>query len=134
MVDGSYIKYSIEFMHKGSYKNLKIWMKGIELAKKIHLVTKKFPPEERYSLTDQIRRASVSIPSNIAEGSRRSTNKDFAHFIAIARGSIAELETQIILASSFKYISKELLEKISEEINQLDKMIFAFHKSLKNNI
>lgn len=118
-------------MYKGSYKNLKIWQKGLNLTKRIYFFTKNFPKEEIYALTNQLRRCSISIPSNIAEGSRRSSNKEFSNFILIARGSLAELETQMILAESFGYIHKEEMNDLLDEINELDKMIFSFHKKLQ---
>lgn len=80
------------------YQKLHIWGKAMLLAKKIYVITSQFPKQEIYGMTSQMRRAAVSIPSNIAEGSQRGTNKDFANFIGIARGSLAELETQFILA------------------------------------
>ena len=117
-------------MFKGPYKNLQIWQKGMEMAKNLYSLTKKFPKEELYGLTSQIRRSSLSIPSNIAEGSRRISDKEFANFILIARGSLAETETQIILAEEFDYINKNELDSILKAIDELDKMIFAFHKKL----
>lgn len=81
-----------------TYKDLIVWQKSIELVKEIYLLTEDFPKEEIYGLTSQIRRCAVSIPSNIAEGKMRTTNKEFSHFLSIAYGSGAELETQLILA------------------------------------
>jgi len=118
-------------MYKGPYKNLKIWQKSIRLVKRIYVLTQKFPKEELYSLTSQLRRAAISIPSNIAEGSRRSSNKEFANFILIARGFLAEIETQMILASEFKYFTKGCLQDFLDLIDELDKMLFSFHKTLQ---
>lgn len=117
-------------MFKGNYQSLKIWQKSMELCRKIYKITLLFPKEEIYGLTYQIRRSSVSIPSNIAEGSRRVSDKEFSNFILIARVSLAEIETQIILAHNFFYLDKGILEKLLKEIIELDKMIFSFHKSL----
>ena len=79
------------------YQDLEVWKKSIELVKSIYILTHNFPEDEKYGLTSQIRRAVVSIPSNIAEGSARTTTKDFSHFLAISLGSVAELETQLII-------------------------------------
>jgi len=118
-------------MFKGSYKNLQIWQKGIDLAKTIFVLTQSFPKEELYGLTSQLRRSAISIPSNTAEGSRRTSDKEFSNFILIARGSLAEVETQIILAESFGYIHKNESALLLSKIDELDKMLFAFHKRLQ---
>src|SRR5665213_728640 len=94
------------------YQKLQIWQKAVHLAEQAYAMTRNFPEEEKFGLISQIRRAGVSIPSNIAEGSQRGTNKDFKNFIFIARGSLAELETQFILAKSFGFISETDLNSI----------------------
>jgi len=95
---------------------LRIWQIGIEVVKDIYILTKKFPKEELYGLTSQMRRSAISIPSNIAEGFRRYHNKEYKQFLYIALGSCAELETQIIIANELNYINEtdktELIEKI----------------------
>jgi four helix bundle protein len=99
-----------------NFQDLRIWQKGIEVVKDLYLLTKKFPKEELYGLTSQMRRSAVSIPSNIAEGFRRYHNKEYKQFLYIALGSCAELETQIIIANELDYINEtdktELIEKI----------------------
>ena len=99
-----------------NFQDLRIWQIGIEVVKDIYIVTKKFPREELYGLTSQMRRSAVSIPSNIAEGFRRYHNKEYKQFLYIALGSCAELETQIIIANELDYINEtnktELIEKI----------------------
>ncbi len=117
-------------MIKSSYKKLKIWQKGMEVAKKSYELSKKFPTEEKYVLTSQIRRSAISIPSNIAEGSQRVSDKEFSNFILIARGSLVELETQFLLAKEFCYITNELSTSFFKEIDELDKMLFAFYRQL----
>lgn len=117
-------------MIKLPFKKLKVWDKGMNLTKKVFLMTKKFPKEEQYGLTSQVRRASVSIPSNIAEGSQRGTDKDFARYILIAKGSLAELETQLILSENFEYITSEKLNDILSDISELQKMLHTFHIKL----
>ena len=115
-----------------SYKDLLIWKKGIFIVVKVYQLTKAFPSEELYALTSQIKRASVSIPSNIAEGYGRNTDKSFSHFIDISRGSLCELETQLIIAKELGFVVDfELYNEILELIIEESKMINAFSKSLK---
>ena len=115
-----------------SYKDLLIWKKGIVLVVKVYQLTKAFPTEELYALTSQIKRASVSIPSNIAEGYGRNTDKSFSHFFDISRGSLCELETQLIIAKELGFIVNfELYNEILELIIVESKMINVFSKSLK---
>jgi|SRR3989338_7427820 len=109
-----------------SYKDLIVWQKGVTLSVIVYELTEKFPNEERYALTSQMRRAAVSIPSNIAEGRCRSTKKDFIHFLHISLGSAAELETQIEIArriaktSALSYTEVEaLLAEVMKMLNSL---------------
>lgn len=102
----------------------------MEIVEKIYVLTKKFPREEMYGLTSQIRRAAISIPSNIAEGSQRNSRKDFSHFISIAKGSVAELETQLILASKFEYVETNAVEELRSKLEELSKMLHGFHSQL----
>ena len=107
-----------------SHKDLNVWKKSIDLVDIIYKVTKSFPKEEIYCLTNQVRRPVISIPSNIAEGSGRNSDRDFRRFLNIALSSAFELETQIILSYDLNYIvEKEYLE-ISEKIQEIQKMIF----------
>lgn len=117
-------------MKTSDYKKLKVWEKSMDLAVSVYGFTKGFPKEEIYVLTSQIRRCAVSIPSNIAEGHGRNSKKEFYHFLTISRGSIAELETQVILSYRLNYISDELYDKISENISEIDKMITGLMKYL----
>ncbi len=109
------------------YKELIVWQKSRTLVKNIYDRTKIFPKEEQYGLTNQIRRAVVSIPSNIAEGYNRQSDKEFVRFLSIAKGSAAEVETQIILAQDLGYISAEerdiFLLQIGEILHMLDALI-----------
>lgn len=111
-----------------NHKELDVWKESIELTKKIYNITKNFPKEELYGLTNQIRRASVSIPSNIAEGSTRNSDKEFIQFLYVSLGSLAELETQLIISKEIGY-NKYLFE---EEIEKIKKMILGLIKYLKN--
>ncbi len=107
------------------YKDLKIWQKGIEIADKIYSVTEGFPKMELYGLTSQMKRASVSIPSNIAEGFARQHSKEYKQFLYISLGSCAELETQLILANKRNYLTKSKLEELAEDINHENRMIVS---------
>lgn len=113
------------------FRNLNVWKKATELVLKVYQVTKNFPKEEVYGLTSQIRRCAVSIPSNIAEGSERSTHKDFANFARIAKGSIAELETQLLIALNLGYIDKKACENLLREIIAIRKMLSGLISKLK---
>src|SRR5437016_10516460 len=97
-----------------SYKDLNVWQKGIELAKLIYMLTAKFPAEEKFGLLSQMRRAAVSIPSDIAEGQARHTTGEFIQFISHAEGSVAELNTQLILANELNFCSKDDVQPASE--------------------
>lgn len=116
---------------KHNFKKLKIWQESMSLCRQIFNVTNSFPKSELYSLTSQINRSSVSVSSNIAEGSSRSSNKDFNRFLEIALGSLYELQTQIILSEYKSYINKSKLEELELKIEELQKMISGFQKILK---
>ncbi|MFC4816187.1 four helix bundle protein [Flavobacterium sp. GCM10023249] len=114
-----------------SYKDLLIWQKGIKLVVLVYKLTEKFPKEEIYSLSSQVKRASISIPSNIAEGFGRRTDKSFGHFLNISRGSLNELETQLIIAKELDFIRDEkLYDEILLLLEEEAKMLNAFSKSL----
>jgi four helix bundle protein len=112
------------------YKDLKIWQKGIEIADKIYSVTDGFPKSELYGLVAQMRKASVSIPSNIAEGFVRNHNKEYKQFLYISLGSCAELETQLIISHKRNYVTNKDLEFLAEEINHESRMIMSLIKRL----
>jgi four helix bundle protein len=113
-----------------SFKNLKIWQKGIEIVKDIYSLTNKFPNKELYGLTSQMRRSSISIPSNIAEGFKRSYKKEFKQFLHITLGSLAELETQLIIAKELGYIKDSELNYIAEKIDHEAKMVTSYANKL----
>jgi four helix bundle protein len=106
-----------------TFRELDIWKKGIELVKEVYAATNKFPIHELYGLTSQMRRAAVSIPSNVAEGFRRRHPKEFKQFLNIALGSSAELETQIVIALELNYIDDGSENKIFEQIDHISRMI-----------
>lgn len=99
--------------------------------KDIYHLTEVFPDTERFGLVTQMRRSSVSIPSNIAEGSGKSSNKDFIRFLEMARSSAFELETQLILAHDLRFISEEKLSDLQGKLEEIQKMIFGFEKKIK---
>ena len=116
-----------------NFKELKVWQKGIELVALVYTVTTTFPEEEKYGLSAQMRRAAVSIPSNIAEGHLRKTAKDFKQFLSIARGSCAELETQIIIAHKLGFIQDDYVNKLSPKVEELSKMLSSFYSKINPN-
>ncbi|MCW3162260.1 four helix bundle protein [Chryseobacterium oryctis] len=116
---------------KHNFKNLNIWKLSIELANDIYILTDAFPKSEEFGLKSQTRRCSVSIASNIAEGSIRSSNKDFNRFLEISLGSLYELQTQVIISSNRNYFELSKLETIENKITELQRMISGFQKNLK---
>ena len=114
-----------------SYENLIVWQKSMDLVTLVYKLTEKFPREEIYGLTMQIRRSSVSIPSNIAEGSRRSSRKDFRNFLLNAYGSGAELETQIKIAKKLQLGEKEEYLKIEDLLSEIMRMLNKLTTNLK---
>ena len=118
-------------MHR--FKDLEIWEKSRLFCSEIYSITSKFPQSEKFGLTNQLRRASVSIPSNIAEGSSRQSNKDFSRFSQIALGSAYEIETQLLIAFDLKFIKKEELDLLLMSINSIIKMTSKFKSTLKQS-
>jgi len=115
-----------------THKDLNVWKKAIEFVSVIYSVTNKFPDTERYGLTNQIRRASVSIPSNIAEGSARNHNKEFIQFLYISLSSAAEVDTQIRISLNLGFLSKAEAELTLDELESISKMLQGLIKSIKN--
>jgi four helix bundle protein len=113
------------------FKKLNVWKRSRFLVSEVYGITRFFPKEEMFGLTAQMRRAVISIASNIAEGGGRGTNKDFVRFLDIAQGSSFELEAQLILSFDLNYISEETLEKILKELNEVQKMMRGFSKTLQ---
>lgn len=115
---------------KHRFKELRIWQVGMDVAKLTYELCAGFPDDERFGLISQMRRAAVSIPSNIAEGAGRETKRDFARFLTIATGSSYELETQFLLAAHFGYLTDEQLQLISANLDYLQRMVYTFRKTL----
>lgn len=113
-----------------SHKDLIVWQKGIKLCKSVYELTEKFPKDEIYGITSQMRRASVSIPSNIAEGRSRNTRKDFIQFLRIALGSVSELETQIEIAKQLSKTNQYSYEEIDILLNEVSRMTMGMIKKL----
>ena len=116
-----------------NYKNLKIWQNSRLLVKQVYELTYSLPQNEKYGLVSQIQRAAISIPANIAEGSGRGSDKDFARFLDIAISSSFELETELLLALDLAYISEEKLSPVLLQIQETQKMIFGLKEKLLLN-
>ena len=117
-------------MHQYGFERLNVWQNSRELAKNVYLLTKTFPQDERFGIVSQMRRAAISISSNIAEGSSRSTAKDQAHFYNIAYSSAIELLNQLILALDLEYIQEEQYQVLRLNIEQITNQVNALQKSL----
>jgi len=115
-------------MHR--YKELNVWKLSRKFCSSIYSITTKFPQDEKFGLTSQLRRAAISIPSNIAEGASRSSKKDFARFLEISIGSSYEIETQLLIATDLKYISKENSVELLRTIISIIKMLSKPRSSL----
>ena len=116
------------------YKDLDIWKKGIDIVDMIYDLTEKFPSNEQYGLSSQMKRAAVSIPSNIAEGFSRQHRKEFLQFLSIAIGSSAEVETQLIIAQRRKFAAEKIINPILVEINHEIRMIKSLCKSIRGRM
>lgn len=112
------------------FKDLQVWQKAMRVAKEVYVLIQNFPPEERFALSDQMRRCAVSIPSNIAEGQQRNGKQEFAQFIGYAQGSRAELQTQLLLARDFGYLTDEEVEPIFYELEEVGKMLYSLSNAV----
>ena len=118
-------------MAYSSYRELTVWQKAMELAEEVYRLVKKLPKEETYALSDQMRRAAVSVPSNIAEGHGRESKNEFRSFLSIANGSVSELETQLLLCIRLGYLSKADTESALSLSNEINRMLSALILRLK---
>ncbi len=116
-----------------NFKEIIIWQKGINLVKKIYILTKLFPAEEKYGIISQMTRAAISIPANIAEGSSRNSDKHYARFLQLALGSAFELQTYLIIVKEMKWALSEEIEPIANLLEEEIKMIHVFTKKLTAN-
>lgn len=112
------------------FKKLDVWEKSMKLAEDVYAITQKFPDSEKYGLISQIRRSSVSIPSNIAEGAGRNGDKEFANFLAISLGSAFELETQLLLSVRLNFAEENIIKNILVELDSICKMLHVLKKRL----
>lgn len=112
------------------YRQLKVWQQSLAISKQLYQLTEDFPKREWFGLAGQMRRAAVSIPSNIAEGNARHTKKDYRHFIAIALGSTAELETQIALCIELHYLKEGDANTLLSQLDEVGRMLRSIHKKL----
>ena len=113
-----------------SYKELIVWQKAMDLVEEVYRLIKAFPKEEIYALINQVRRAVVSIPSNIAEGQARQSKAEFLNFLSIAQGSLAEVETQLLLAIRLSYLSESETQKAMQLREEISKMLASLRKKL----
>jgi four helix bundle protein len=120
-------------MSQNSYKDLIAWQKGMSLVAAIYDATEKFPSHEQFGLVSQLRRAAVSVPSNIAEGKAHYSNRDFVRFLRHARGSLAEIETQVLIAEQRKYLPTGTGEKLSLQLDELGRILSGLIRSLREH-
>ena len=111
------------------HKKLDVWKLSMELSRTIYRLTAAYPGEEKFGLVSQMRRAAVSIPSNLAEGAARSSNNEFRNFLSIARSSLSELDTQLDLSQQLGFITEKSRSEVDGILARIDKMLYALHRS-----
>ncbi len=121
-------------MEAHNFKNLRVWQLAMDFVKEVYLISVHFPVDERFGLTAQVRRAVVSIPSNIAEGSERGSNRDFAHFLRISLSSAYEVETQLIAAKMLGFLSENDLGSLSSRLQEIQKMLFVLQRKVSGGV
>jgi len=117
-----------------SYRDLRVWQRGMDLVESIYVITQSFPKHEIYGLTSQMRRAAVSIPANIAEGHSREHTKEFRNFLSVAQGSISELETEVEIATRLGYLTAEQFRRLMDHIAGLAKEVRALREALAKKL
>ena len=115
------------------YQDLKVWQVGIQITRSVYQITANFPEAEKYGLTSQLRRCAVSIPSNIAEGHSRDSKRELARFVSIAKGSLAELETQLIIAKELSFGDQAHIDQLIDMIKEEGRMLTGLRRSLNQN-
>jgi four helix bundle protein len=115
------------------HQKLDVWKRSLDFVIKIYKLTAQFPDEEKFGLVSQMRRAAVSIPSNISEGAARNSRKEFINFLHIAQGSIAEIETQLLIGRNLEYVDKEQIDPSLRELDEISMMIIGLQRSLKDS-
>jgi four helix bundle protein len=116
-----------------NYRDLETWKRAMDLVEEVYEATRKFPKDELYSLTNQVRRATVSVPSNIAEGQGRESDREFLHHLAIAYGSLCEVETQVIIAERLKYLESNETAKLLSRAGEVGRLLNGLSRSLRNS-
>jgi four helix bundle protein len=114
-----------------SYRDLKVWQKAMALVKSVYALCDTLPKDQKYTLVSQLQRAVISVPANIAEGRSRHTAKEFTYFLNIARGSLAEVETYLLLISDLEYAQNQAIEAMLQSSNEITKMLFGLRDSLE---
>jgi len=117
-----------------SYRDLRVWQRGMDLVEAIYVITQSFPKREIYGITSQMRRAAVSIPANIAEGHSREHTKEFRNFLSVAQGSISELETELEIATRLGYLTAEQFNRLMTQVAGLAKQVRALREALAKKI
>ncbi len=117
-----------------TYRDLLVWQKSFQLCIRIYRLSRNFPRDERFGLTSQVRRAAVSIPSNIAEGYGRGTTRDYLRFLWVANGSLAEVETQLMLARELQFAPETALNDLLEAMAEVERMLKALIRSLESKV
>jgi len=115
------------------HENLEVWKKSIDFVIKVYRITNTFPVEEKFGLVNQLRRASVSVAVNIAEGAARQTNKEFVNFLYITRGSLSEIETELVISRKLGFLSDQDFEMLALEIDAISRMLSGLIKRLRSN-
>jgi four helix bundle protein len=116
------------------HEKLDVWKKSVDFVVNVYKATEQFPSDEKFGLTSQIRRASVSIPANIAEGAGRKSNKEFIHFLSIAQGSASEVSTEILIAHRLEYIDLERFTELNSDLDNIGRMITGLANHLKGKL
>ena len=127
-------KTNVINMKSSDFKDLRVWQHSMAICKDIYKILRLLPIEERFALADQIRRCTISVPSNIAEGQRRGSDKEFLHFLSISRGSLAELHTQLLLCINLEYVSESEITPIINELEEIDKMLNGLMQSISRRL
>jgi four helix bundle protein len=117
-----------------NFRELRVWHAGMEMVESVYELTNQFPGHEIYGLTSQLRRAAVSIPSNIAEGNTRESTREYLHHLSMAQASLAELQTQLEIAARLKYVSSEAVNALLEKCVSLSKQLFALRNALERSL
>jgi four helix bundle protein len=113
------------------YRELEVWKRSHALVLRVYHLTKAFPDDERFGLTSQLRRAAVSVPSNIAEGSKRRTDQDFARFLNIAEGSLSETDYLLLCAKDLGYVASRAQVQLADEIDEISRMLYTFRRRIE---